>query len=381
MHLAAGRRTCVGSHLGRLKVVLPWHHARFFSFPKRAASERESQGKRERARAQKRRDRPVLCRTLRMLCCAIADAGREGGCALAQVWGRLLLSSVWHVQRCMGHHFGRLGRLGRLGRMAPRPPLLPPPLFGGDESSHSLVKIPCIRSPASLYDLFLPLFLTMTVTVTMRQPENRAAESTAVSVSGPQVPAPAPFRRPRERGSPARDATNNEGPVRLPGLPSLPGLPAFQSGGVGLGVAGTRLPAVGELTASLPPPASASSAAAHHPHGHPHAGVQGPTPLTLHPPPLLPPLSQQHQLPQNHHQHQHHPSSSITNTGARTPDSLHADPAFLSSALPEGKSRTLQGPSAKDWARHRETIIELYRQYPLKKVSELMRKHHGFSAR
>ena len=259
--------------------------------------------------------------------------------------------------------------------------LLPPPLFGGDESSHSLVKIPCIRSPASLYDLFLPLFLTMTVTVTMRQPENRAAESTAVSVSGPQVPAPAPFRRPRERGSPARDATNNEGPVRLPGLPSLPGLPAFQSGGVGLGVAGTRLPAVGELTASLPPPASASSAAAHHPHGHPHAGVQGPTPLTLHPPPLLPPLSQQHQLPQNHHQHQHHPSSSITNTGARTPDSLHADPAFLSSALPEGKSRTLQGPSAKDWARHRETIIELYRQYPLKKVSELMRKHHGFSAR
>ncbi|KAL2155613.1 hypothetical protein VTH82DRAFT_355 [Thermothelomyces myriococcoides] len=46
----------------------------------------------------------------------------------------------------------------------------------------------------------------------------------------------------------------------------------------------------------------------------------------------------------------------------------------------EGKSRTLQGPSAKEWARHRETIISLYRQYPLKKVSEIMRKEHGFSA-
>ncbi|KAK3340021.1 hypothetical protein B0T25DRAFT_467084 [Lasiosphaeria hispida] len=50
------------------------------------------------------------------------------------------------------------------------------------------------------------------------------------------------------------------------------------------------------------------------------------------------------------------------------------------SASPDRKSRTLQGPSAKEWARHRETIIDLYRQYPLKKVSEIMRKHHGFSA-
>ncbi|KAK1761510.1 hypothetical protein QBC47DRAFT_370304 [Echria macrotheca] len=57
-------------------------------------------------------------------------------------------------------------------------------------------------------------------------------------------------------------------------------------------------------------------------------------------------------------------------------------PAPLSerSASPERKSRTLQGPSPKEWARHRETIIDLYRQYPLKRVSEIMRKHHGFSA-
>ncbi|KAL2158741.1 hypothetical protein VTH06DRAFT_3932 [Thermothelomyces fergusii] len=45
-----------------------------------------------------------------------------------------------------------------------------------------------------------------------------------------------------------------------------------------------------------------------------------------------------------------------------------------------GKSRTLQGPSAQEWANHRETIISLYRQYPLKKVSEIMRKEHNFSA-
>ncbi|KAK3298059.1 uncharacterized protein B0H64DRAFT_416870 [Chaetomium fimeti] len=36
----------------------------------------------------------------------------------------------------------------------------------------------------------------------------------------------------------------------------------------------------------------------------------------------------------------------------------------------EGKSRTLQGPSAADWARHRETIVGLYRQYPLKRSTE-----------
>lgn len=51
------------------------------------------------------------------------------------------------------------------------------------------------------------------------------------------------------------------------------------------------------------------------------------------------------------------------------------------SASPDRKSRTLQGPSPKEWARHRETIIDLYRQFPLKRVSEIMRKHHGFSAR
>ncbi|KAK3898527.1 hypothetical protein C8A05DRAFT_37887 [Staphylotrichum tortipilum] len=51
-----------------------------------------------------------------------------------------------------------------------------------------------------------------------------------------------------------------------------------------------------------------------------------------------------------------------------------------SSAGPEGKSRTLQGPSADEWARHRETIVGLYKQYPLKRVSEVMRRDHGFSA-
>ncbi len=52
-----------------------------------------------------------------------------------------------------------------------------------------------------------------------------------------------------------------------------------------------------------------------------------------------------------------------------------------SSTGAEGKSRTLQGPSADEWARHRETIVGLYRQYPLKRVSEVMKRDHGFSAR
>ncbi|KAL2018997.1 hypothetical protein VTK56DRAFT_10222 [Thermocarpiscus australiensis] len=47
---------------------------------------------------------------------------------------------------------------------------------------------------------------------------------------------------------------------------------------------------------------------------------------------------------------------------------------------PEGKCRTIQGPSAKEWERHRETIISLYREYPLKRVSDIMRRHYGFSA-
>ncbi|CAP71005.1 uncharacterized protein PODANS_6_3760, partial [Podospora anserina S mat+] len=49
-------------------------------------------------------------------------------------------------------------------------------------------------------------------------------------------------------------------------------------------------------------------------------------------------------------------------------------------ASPERKSRTLQGPSAKEWAKHRETIVGLYKQYPLKRVSELMKRHYGFVA-
>ncbi|KAL2195641.1 hypothetical protein P885DRAFT_39719 [Corynascus similis CBS 632.67] len=59
------------------------------------------------------------------------------------------------------------------------------------------------------------------------------------------------------------------------------------------------------------------------------------------------------------------------------PPDTHAMPD--SAGLGE-KNRTLQGPSAKEWASHRETIIGLYRQYPLKRVSEIMRKRYGFSA-
>lgn len=62
-----------------------------------------------------------------------------------------------------------------------------------------------------------------------------------------------------------------------------------------------------------------------------------------------------------------------------TPSPMPGDMADRRS--PERKCRTLQGPSAKEWARHRETIISLYRQYPLKRVSEIMRRYHGFSAR
>ncbi len=50
-------------------------------------------------------------------------------------------------------------------------------------------------------------------------------------------------------------------------------------------------------------------------------------------------------------------------------------------AVPDGRPRTLQGPSAKEWASHRETIVSLYKQYPLKRVSEIMRRDYGFSAR
>ncbi|KAK3344548.1 hypothetical protein B0H65DRAFT_179502 [Neurospora tetraspora] len=33
-------------------------------------------------------------------------------------------------------------------------------------------------------------------------------------------------------------------------------------------------------------------------------------------------------------------------------------------------TRTLQGPSAQDWARHRDIIVDLYRQFPLKKLNQ-----------
>ncbi|KAK4156347.1 hypothetical protein C8A00DRAFT_12697 [Chaetomidium leptoderma] len=50
-----------------------------------------------------------------------------------------------------------------------------------------------------------------------------------------------------------------------------------------------------------------------------------------------------------------------------TPNSPAMPDSSAVSAAMEGKSRTLQGPSAKDWERHRETIVGLYRQYPLKR--------------
>ncbi|KXX81671.1 hypothetical protein MMYC01_202048 [Madurella mycetomatis] len=68
-----------------------------------------------------------------------------------------------------------------------------------------------------------------------------------------------------------------------------------------------------------------------------------------------------------------------TSNAALTPGSVPTDAADRASS-PDLNSRTLQGPSTKEWARHRETIISLYRQYPLKRVSEIMRRYHGFSA-
>jgi len=64
-----------------------------------------------------------------------------------------------------------------------------------------------------------------------------------------------------------------------------------------------------------------------------------------------------------------------------TPSASAGAGAMADSTGLDGKSRTLQGPSAKEWARHREAIIGLYRQYPLKRVSEIMRRDFGFSAR
>ncbi|KAL2116283.1 hypothetical protein VTJ04DRAFT_8450 [Mycothermus thermophilus] len=79
-------------------------------------------------------------------------------------------------------------------------------------------------------------------------------------------------------------------------------------------------------------------------------------------------------------------SSSISETSKKhspTPGPIPT-PAAHPIASPDaidGQSRTIQGPSAKEWERHRETIIKLYKQYPLKRVSEIMRSQHGFVAR
>ncbi|GAB1313664.1 hypothetical protein MFIFM68171_03874 [Madurella fahalii] len=79
------------------------------------------------------------------------------------------------------------------------------------------------------------------------------------------------------------------------------------------------------------------------------------------------------------------PDRRTTNTRCSTPNavptpgSLPIDAADRASS-PDLNSRTLQGPPSSEWARHRATIISLYRQYPLKRVSDIMKRYHGFSA-
>ncbi|KAK4118121.1 hypothetical protein N657DRAFT_628934 [Parathielavia appendiculata] len=69
-----------------------------------------------------------------------------------------------------------------------------------------------------------------------------------------------------------------------------------------------------------------------------------------------------------------HPSpvlSTPPTPGALTPTPIPDTMPHTAAAQEAGslKSRTLQGPSAKEWARYRETIIGLYRQYPLKRFT------------
>ncbi|KAK3387949.1 hypothetical protein B0H63DRAFT_471238 [Podospora didyma] len=73
------------------------------------------------------------------------------------------------------------------------------------------------------------------------------------------------------------------------------------------------------------------------------------------------------------------PTDRIMAMGPSSPFSI-SPTALQDSNSPDRKSRTLQGPSAKDWAQHRERIIALYRRHPLKRVSETMRREYGFSA-
>ncbi|KAL1839711.1 hypothetical protein VTJ49DRAFT_1216 [Mycothermus thermophilus] len=79
------------------------------------------------------------------------------------------------------------------------------------------------------------------------------------------------------------------------------------------------------------------------------------------------------------------PSSIVVATLERHSPSPGLIPATTSRTMAstdavDTQSRTIQGPSAKEWEKHRETIIGLYKQYPLKRVSEIMRTQHGFSA-
>ncbi|KAL2128613.1 hypothetical protein VTI74DRAFT_8929 [Chaetomium olivicolor] len=74
--------------------------------------------------------------------------------------------------------------------------------------------------------------------------------------------------------------------------------------------------------------------------------------------------------------------SSTSTTPSPTPLFPSPFQAVPARASPDsdGESRTLEGPSASEWVRHRDTIIGLYKQHPLERVSEFMKRCYGFSA-
>ncbi|KAK3321243.1 hypothetical protein B0T19DRAFT_262507 [Cercophora scortea] len=202
------------------------------------------------------------------------------------------------------------------------------------------------------------------MTMTMCYPENRAA--TIPAVSEPLAPLPPPRRSPT--ASTPSSATLSAAPFASLGLslgPS-PRLSTSSSSSSTTTIAGGGGGSSSSSSMQTPLPSPLL-----------HASGSGPGPNPGFGPNLDPrrpsdPLSASSSPTLQVHLHHHHDVHHVQGPG------FHAPPPIL---IPEGKSRILQGPSAKDWARHRDTIIDLYKQYPLKKVSELMRKHHGFAAR
>jgi hypothetical protein len=43
-------------------------------------------------------------------------------------------------------------------------------------------------------------------------------------------------------------------------------------------------------------------------------------------------------------------------------------------------SRTVEGPSSKEWERHKNEIRRLYEKKPLKDVRAILERNHGFRA-